>query len=85
MRWQVPEHTWGVDIKTYLPDTSNWANWQFQEELATNAKDYTYVQVGACACTCHSQPLWASEPVSACFYKGSKRGLEPGMGGEPDK
>ena len=46
---QVPEHTWGVDVKTYLPDTANWANWQFQDELASNAEDYTYIQVGEAA------------------------------------
>eukprot|EP01105_Mastigella_eilhardi_P016897 TRINITY_DN3872_c0_g1_i1.p1 TRINITY_DN3872_c0_g1~~TRINITY_DN3872_c0_g1_i1.p1 ORF type:complete len:728 (+),score=198.55 TRINITY_DN3872_c0_g1_i1:284-2467(+) len=27
---KVAEHTWGVDVKTYLKDTSNWSNEQFE-------------------------------------------------------
>lgn len=31
---QVPEHTWGEDIKIYLDDYVNWTNAQFQQQLA---------------------------------------------------
>lgn len=31
---QVPEHTWGADIKTYLPDIMNWDNADFHAHLA---------------------------------------------------
>jgi hypothetical protein len=41
---QVPEHTWGVDIKTYLPDYANWTNTEFEGQLAGRAEDYVYTQ-----------------------------------------
>ena len=35
---QVPEHTWGVDIKIYLNDYANWTNEQFQQQLADRCR-----------------------------------------------
>ena len=39
----MTEHTWGVDIKTSLPDCENWANSNFHRQLAAGAPDYAAV------------------------------------------
>lgn len=41
---QVPEHTWGADIKTYLPDYVNWDNAGFHARL--HDRDYSDVVAG---------------------------------------
>jgi hypothetical protein len=41
---QVPEHTWGVDIKTYLSDYANWTNVQLQQQLADGVNAYLYTE-----------------------------------------
>ena len=41
---QVPEHTWGADIKTYLPDYVNWDNAGFHSHLRD--RDYMNVVAG---------------------------------------
>ena len=43
---QVPEHTWGEDIKIYLDDYANWTNAQFQQQLA----DRCDLQLGRLSC-----------------------------------
>ena len=35
---QVPEHTWGPDMKIYLKDYANWTNEQFQQQLADRCR-----------------------------------------------
>ncbi len=37
---QVPEHTWGVDIKTSLPDYRNWSNADFHAALEARTPMY---------------------------------------------
>ena len=37
---QIPEHTWGLDVKTFLADYSNWSNKEFQEQLESGAWNY---------------------------------------------
>ena len=37
---QIPEHTWGTDIKESLPDWTNWDNKAFHALLADNADIY---------------------------------------------
>ena len=39
---QVPEHTWGVDIKIYLDDYSSWTDAQLQAQIAAHQPNYTY-------------------------------------------
>ena len=39
---QVPEHTWGVDIKIYLDDYANWTNAELQRQIATREPRYIY-------------------------------------------
>ncbi len=39
---QVPEHTWGLDVKTFLADYSNWSNKEFQGQLDAGAWNYRY-------------------------------------------
>ena len=41
---QVPEHTWGADIKTYLPDYVNWDNADFHAHLQD--REYRNVVAG---------------------------------------
>lgn len=43
---QVPEHTWGADIKTYLLDYVNWDNTNFQAHL--HDRNYSDVVAGWC-------------------------------------
>lgn len=40
----MPEHTWGADIKTYLPDTVNWDNVGFRAHLGD--QDFQTVVAG---------------------------------------
>ena len=40
----MPEHTWGADIKTYLPDDVNWDNAGFHAHL--HDRDYSEVVAG---------------------------------------
>jgi hypothetical protein len=37
---QVPEHTWGVDIKDSLPDYRNWSNADFHAAMAARTPMY---------------------------------------------
>ena len=37
---QVPEHTWGIDIKVVLADYENWANEPFWAQLAAMPWNY---------------------------------------------
>ena len=37
---QIPEHTWGLDVKTFLADYSNWSNKEFQGQLDAGAWNY---------------------------------------------
>ena len=37
---QIPEHTWGLDVKTFLADYSNWSNKEFQQQLDVGAWSY---------------------------------------------
>ena len=37
---QVPEHTWGVDIKESLPDYRNWSNADFHAALEARTPMY---------------------------------------------
>ena len=39
---QVPEHTWGVDIKVYLNDYANWSDEELQAQIAGRAPNYMY-------------------------------------------
>ena len=39
---QVPEHTWGVDIKVYLNDYANWSNEELQAQIAGRSPNYMY-------------------------------------------
>lgn len=39
-RFQVPEHTWGVDIKATIADYANWSNKQFHDLLASRAQNF---------------------------------------------
>jgi hypothetical protein len=40
----VPEHTWGVDIKTYLPDYADWSNAQLDAQLANKTDMFIYTE-----------------------------------------
>ena len=42
---QIPEHTWGLDVKTFLADYSNWSNKEFQQQLDVGAWNYRYCPV----------------------------------------
>ena len=42
---QVPEHTWGVDVKTDLADDVSWSNAAFHAALAKNQDDHYGVTV----------------------------------------
>ena len=42
---QIPEHTWGLDVKTFLADYSNWSNKEFQQQLDVGAWNYRYSPV----------------------------------------
>ena len=42
---QIPEHTWGLDVKTFLADYSNWSNKEFQQQLDVGAWNYRYFLV----------------------------------------
>lgn len=44
---QIPEHTWGLDVKTFLADYSNWSNKDFQQQLDTGAWNYRCFPVKA--------------------------------------
>jgi hypothetical protein len=37
---KVPEHTWGVDIKHFLPDWTRWNNSDLEAALAAGAPDF---------------------------------------------
>jgi hypothetical protein len=37
---QVPEHTWGLDVKTFLGDYANWGNPAFHQLLHDGAWNY---------------------------------------------
>ena len=37
---QVAEHTWGLDVKTFLGDYANWDNKRFHELLQEEAWNY---------------------------------------------
>ncbi|CAL5224396.1 g7077 [Coccomyxa viridis] len=37
---KIPEHTWGLDVKTFLADYSNWSNKEFQDQLDAGAWNY---------------------------------------------
>ena len=37
---QVAEHTWGLDVKTFLGDYANWDNKRFHELLQEDAWNY---------------------------------------------
>jgi len=37
---QIPEHTWGLDVKTFLADYANWSNKEFQGQLNAGAWNY---------------------------------------------
>ena len=43
---QIPEHTWGLDVKTFLADYSNWSNKEFQQQLDVGAWNYRCSQSG---------------------------------------
>ncbi len=68
---QIPEHTWGVDIKTGLGDYKNWSNANFHGELARNAPNYNV--------TVHSWQRqrrylsWAVEELGETFPASSHR------------
>ena len=36
----MPEHTWGVDVKTTLPDFRNWSNTDFHAALKARMPMY---------------------------------------------
>jgi len=38
---KLPEHTWGMDVKTFLADSTNWSNQQFQK--AKNGSNFQLI------------------------------------------
>ena len=60
---QVPEHTWGVDIKIYLDDYSDWTNAELQRQIA--ARDPRYMYTIDAWMRQRSYTRWALEALDA--------------------
>ena len=60
---QVPEHTWGVDIKIYLDDYADWSNEELQRQIA--ARDPRYVYTVDAWIRQRSYTRWALEALDA--------------------
>eukprot|EP00884_Botryococcus_braunii_P006941 jgi/Botrbrau1/16248/Bobra.0066s0033.1 len=61
-RTEVPEHTWGPDVKTFLPDFHNWDNPAFHARL--EMKESIYMDVTYAWQRQRSYIQWAADAIS---------------------
>lgn len=63
---QVPEHTWGADVKKAMPDYRNWTNADFHTALATGA----YEDAVHCWKRQRAYLDWGLQALSTCLNGG---------------